>query len=82
MVKKNFDDILECERILTRLQGSLMNRFHQVYNIGYKEGYKDGVEDTLHPKLDCNTCKHHHKSWDDYVCDGCSVLDSHYEKED
>ena len=38
-----FDDSEECLAILRNQQGSLENRFREVYNKGYKDGLKDGA---------------------------------------
>lgn len=33
--------------VLNTLKGSLDNRIHEIYNLGYKQGYEDGHYDCI-----------------------------------
>ena len=34
-------------KVLNNLKGSLDNRIHEIYNLGYKQGYEDGEKDGM-----------------------------------
>ena len=65
--------------VLNNLKGSLDNRIHQIYNLGYKEGYKDGQDDFLR-KLTDEILAEKHKNETD--CFGASLEEDWYDWRD
>lgn len=37
----------EAVKVLKNLKGSMDNRIHQIYNLGYKQGYEDGKQKAI-----------------------------------